>query len=69
MDSVTVVIYTTGGVLEFDVRVTVPNFADTLADAIDDGSVVLDMVDGNKLIINPINAVVVGVREVLPPNS
>ena len=56
-------IYTAENVLQFDVVSSLDNFIDVMAEALESGSVVVDMVDGNKLVLSLINAVGVEISE------
>lgn len=55
----TITIYTQSGALQFDVLMTADDFENRLAAAIEQGTVVLDLADGNKLVLSPINVVAV----------
>ena len=57
------VIYTSNAVLSFDVKVTIPNFQERLAQALEEGTVVLDTAEETKLILNAINVVAIEVHE------
>lgn len=56
-------IYTAENVLQFDVVSSLDNFIDVMAEALESGSVVVDMVDGHKLVLSLINAVGVEISE------
>lgn len=56
-------IYTSSSALQFNVRVTCDNFQDTLADALEGGTVVLDTVEGSRLILNAINVIAIEVHK------
>lgn len=57
-----IIIYTMqGAVLERTVIATTKNFEDMLCSALEDGSVMLDTVDGTKIIINSMTAVAIEV--------
>lgn len=58
-------IYTSNGVLTFEVEATTDNFQDTLAEALEGGTVVLDTTDGSRLVLNAINVVAIEVCEVV----
>ena len=58
-----VLIYTQNGAIPYEVVETCENFAEKLAAALEQGSVMLDTIDGSKLIINPINAAAIEIRE------
>lgn len=55
----TITIYTQSGVLQFEVLMTADDFENRLAAAIEQGTVVLDLVDGGRLVLSPINIVAV----------
>ncbi len=57
--SCTIVIYTQNGALQFEVLMTINDFEDRLASAIEQGTVVLDLADGGRLVLSPINVVAV----------
>ncbi len=56
-------IYTSSSALQFNVVVTCDNFQDTLADALENGTVVLDTVEGSRLILNAINVIAIEVHK------
>lgn len=62
-DICAIVLYTTDNVLEFNVKATVVNFDEVIADALEGGTVVLDTIDESKLILNAINVVAVEIRQ------
>lgn len=57
-------IYTSDAVLTFDVCATTSDFQDRLAAALEDGSVVLDTVEGSRLVLNAINVVAIEIHDV-----
>lgn len=57
------VIYTSNAVLSFNVVVTTNDFQERLANALEEGTVVLDTVEGSKLVLNAINVVAIEVCE------
>ena len=57
------VIYTCNAVLSFDVKATTPNFQERLAQALEEGTVILDTAEETKLILNAINVVAIEVHE------
>lgn len=57
------VIYTSNAVLSFGVKATTPNFQERLAQALEEGTVVLDTAEETKLILNAINVVAIEVHE------
>lgn len=59
------IIYTANGALTFEVEATTDNFQDTLAEALEGGTVVLDTTDGSRLVLNAINVVAIEIREVV----
>lgn len=58
-----IVIYTSDAALSFNIVATVENFQERLASALEEGTVVLDTIDGTKLILNAINAVAIEVHD------
>lgn len=59
-----IVIYTTGGALTFDVLPTVDNFQEALSNALEQGTVVVDTVEGSQLVLNAVNVVAIEIKEV-----
>lgn len=59
-----VLIYTTNGVLSFDVKVTCDGFIDRITEAIESGTVVLDTTEGTKLILSAINVVAIEIKQI-----
>ncbi len=59
-----IVIYTTGGALTFDVLPTVDNFEKELSSALEEGTVIVDTVEGSQLVLNAINAVAIEIKGV-----
>ena len=57
------VIYTCNAVLSFNVKSTTPNFQERLAQALEEGTVILDTAEETKLILNAINVVAIEVHE------
>ena len=68
-----VIIYTSNAALSFNVEATTDNFQETLASALEEGTVILDTIEGTKLILNAINVVAIEVHaaqekvQTLPP--
>lgn len=72
-----VIIYTSNAALSFNVEATVEGFQDKLASALEEGTVILDTIEGTKLILNAINVVAIEVHaaadataertQILPP--
>lgn len=62
-DTLDLTIYTNAAALEFTVCVTTENFQERLAEALENGTVVLDTTDGNKLVLNAINVVCIEIHE------
>ena len=56
-------IYTEQNVLTFDVVSSLDNFIDAMAEAMESGSVCVDMADGHTLVLSLINAVAVEIHE------
>lgn len=57
------VIYTCNAVLSFNVKSTTRNFQERLAQALEEGTVILDTAEETKLILNAINVVAIEVHE------
>lgn len=68
-----VIIYTSNAALSFNVEATTDNFQEALASALEEGTVILDTIEGTKLILNAINVVAIEVHtaqekvQTLPP--
>ena len=58
-----VIIYTQSGALNFEVIVSANDFEERLASALEQGTVILDTVEGSKLVLCAINVVAIEVRE------
>lgn len=58
-----VLIYTSNAALSFNVVATTSDFQERLAAALEEGTVLLDTVEGTKLILNAINVVAIEVRK------
>ena len=63
-DTCEVVIYTQSGALSFEVLASTNDFEERLAAALEQGTVLLDTVDGSKLVLCAINVVAIEVREI-----
>lgn len=57
-----VLIYTSNAALSFNVAATTSDFQNKLAAALEEGTVILDTVEGSKLILNAINVVAIEVN-------
>ena len=57
-----VIIYTSQAVYSFYVEATTTDFQERLAAALEEGTVLLDTVEGTKLILNAINVVAIEVH-------
>lgn len=62
-DTLDIVIYTDAAALEFTVCVTTTDFQARLAEALENGTVMLDTIDGSKLVLNAINVVAIEIHE------
>ena len=62
-DTLDLVIYTNTAALEFTVFVTINDFQERLAEALENGTVVLDTTDGTKLVLNAINVAAIEIHE------
>ena len=58
-----IVIYTNSEALAFTVKATTEDFQERLAGALEEGTVILDTVEGSKLILNAINVVAIEIPE------
>lgn len=58
-----VIIYTSNAALSFNVEATTTDFQERLASALEEGTVILDTVEGTKLILNAINVVAIEVHK------
>jgi len=63
-DTCEVIIYTQSSALSFEVVASGNDFEERLAAALEQGTVLLDTVDGSKLVLCAINVVAIEVREV-----
>lgn len=59
-----VIIYTQSSALSFEVVASCNDFEERLAAALEQGTVLLDTVDGSKLVLCAINVAAIEVREV-----
>lgn len=53
------IIYTASSALSFNVRVTTNDFQEKLSAALEEGTVILDTVEGSRLVLNAINVVAI----------
>lgn len=58
-----VVIYTAQSALTFNIVATTSDFQERLTAALENGTVILDTVEGSKLVLNAINVVAIEVHE------
>lgn len=63
-DTCGIVIYTQNGAIPFEVEVTTSDFQERLAEALEQGTVMLSLADGGKLVLCAINVVAIEVREI-----
>lgn len=63
-DTCEVIIYTQSSALSFEVAASGADFGERLAEALEQGTVLLDTVDGSKLVLCAVNVVAIEVREV-----
>lgn len=63
-DTCGIVIYTQNGAIPFEVEVTISDFQERLAEALEQGTVMLSLADGGKLVLCAINVVAIEVREI-----
>ena len=57
-----IIIYTESAALSFNVKVTCEDFQERLANALEEGTVVLDTTEGSRLILNAINVVCIEIH-------
>lgn len=57
------IIYTANAALQFNVVATTSDFQERLAAALEEGTVVLDTIEGSRLILNAINVVAIEVHK------
>lgn len=57
------VIYTSNAALSFNVEATTTDFQERLANALEEGTVILDTIEGSKLVLNAINVVAIDIHE------
>ena len=55
-------VYTMAAALEFTVYATTDDFQERLAEALEIGTVILDTIEGTKLILNAINVVAIEIH-------
>lgn len=60
-----IVVYTQNGAIPFEVEVTTSDFQERLAEALEQGTVMLNLADGGKLVLCAINVVAIEVRELV----
>ena len=58
-----VIIYTSNAALSFNVEATTTDFQERLASALEEGTVILDTIEGSKLVLNAINVVAIDIHE------
>lgn len=63
-DTCGIVIYTQNGAIPFEVEVITNDFQERLAEALEQGTVMLNLADGGKLVLCAINVVAIEVREI-----
>jgi len=64
---VELIVYTQTGALSFNIVKAADKFADRIAAALEEGTVVLDTAEGTKLVLCAVNVVAVEIREDTPP--
>ncbi len=64
-----VIIYTSNAALSFNVAATTDDFQGRLAAALEEGTVLLDTIEGSKLILNAINVVAIEVNTAKPTRA
>ena len=63
------VVYTQSGAVTFQVKATADNFEDRVAAALEEGTVILELVDGGKIILCAINVVAIEVHAASKENN
>ena len=58
-----IIIYTTEGMVSYVLRDTINNYNHYLTAALENGTTTVETIDGSSLIINPLNAVAIEIRE------
>jgi len=58
-----VIIYTSNAALSFNVEATTTDFQERLANALEEGTVILDTIEGSKLVLNAINVVAIDIHD------
>ena len=56
-------IYTAQGVITYTIHKTSDDFTELLTSALEKGYVAVDTIEGSRLVINPLNAVVIEIKE------
>lgn len=62
-DICTVLVYTQSGAIPFEVVVAANDFQDRIAQALEEGTVILELADGGKLVLCAINVVAIEIHE------
>lgn len=57
-----IVVYTQSGTVTFEVKAAADNFEDRVAEALEQGTVILELVGGGKVILCAINVVAIEVH-------
>ncbi len=57
------IIYTSQAAYSFYVEATTADFQERLAAALEEGTVILDTIEGSKLVLNAINVVAIDIHE------
>lgn len=57
-----IVVYTQSGAVTFEVKATADNFEDRVAEALEQGTVILELAAGGKVILCAINVVAIEVH-------
>lgn len=62
-DICTVLVYTQNGAIPFEVVVAANDFQERVAQALEEGTVILELADGGKLVLCAINVVAIEIHE------
>ena len=63
-----ITIYTTAGAVTYVVRDTCDNFKEKLTAALEQGTTTVETIEGSNLIVNPLNAAAIEVKEIEEAN-
>lgn len=58
-----IIIYTAGGIVSYVLRDTTKDYKRDLTAALENGTTTVETIDGSSLIINPLNAAAIEIRD------